>query len=138
SIALSMQALFPPVRHIPRPFWTVFAFAIYTAIDVAGREHIIGYWVAFWFIILFEEHMIFRRNTVNYIPLSSLLLIFFSVPSGCSVAGAVVGMAQVWHIGPIASKFGHFGGDVGFELADLIFGMLYTGLRYLEIKKFGR
>lgn len=34
----------------------------------------------------------------------------------CGVAGAVVGMAQVWYIGPIASKLGPFGGDLGFEV----------------------
>ncbi|KIJ40829.1 hypothetical protein M422DRAFT_209731, partial [Sphaerobolus stellatus SS14] len=132
STALSMQALLPPFRQVYRPFWVIITFAMYTAIGVAGREHIVDILnnflsiATFWFIIVFEEHMIFRRkhgllggydvevyDTPSKLPIGIAAI----VTSCCSVAGAVVGMAQIWYVGPIAAKFGGFGGDVGFELA---------------------
>lgn len=61
----------------------------------------------------------------------------FSTASVCSIAGAVLGMAQVWYVGPIAAKIG-LGGDIGFELAAIITAFVYPPLRYWEIKKFGR
>ncbi|KIJ48631.1 hypothetical protein M422DRAFT_162232, partial [Sphaerobolus stellatus SS14] len=156
-ISLSMQTLLPSFKSIPQPFWVVLSFALYTAIGVAGREHIVeilnnflailGYWVAFWFIIVFEEHMIFRRedgvlggydveiyDTPSKLPVGIAAI----VTSLAAVAGAVVGMAQVWYIGPVAAKFGPLGGDVGFELAAAIAAVVYPGLRYLEIRKLGR
>jgi purine-cytosine permease-like protein len=39
STALSMQALIPPFRHVPRAFFTVIAFVISTVAGVAGRAH---------------------------------------------------------------------------------------------------
>jgi purine-cytosine permease-like protein len=35
----------------------------------------------------------------------------------CGVAGAVVGMGQVYYTGPIAKKIGMFGADLGFEVS---------------------
>jgi len=157
SAGLAMQALIPPFRHIPRAFFTLLAFVIYTVAGVAGREHfstilsnflsILGYWVAFWIVIVLEEHIIFRRpsgmlggynmaayDTPKLLPIG-IAAIFASC---CSVAGAVVGMAQVWYIGPIAAKLGPFGGDLGFELAAAFGAIVFPPLRYWEIKKFGR
>ena len=56
------------------------------------------------------------------------------------VFGAVMGMAQVWFIGPIGKLIGlpMFGGDVGFPLAFAFAGISYIGLRMVEKKKFGR
>lgn len=56
------------------------------------------------------------------------------------VFGGIMGMAQVWFIGPIGKKIGDpaYGGDVGFELA---FGFSFTSyciFRYFEKKHFGR
>ena len=39
SAGLAMQALIPPFRRIPRAFFTLLAFVIYTVAGVAGREH---------------------------------------------------------------------------------------------------
>ncbi|CAI5757375.1 unnamed protein product [Candida verbasci] len=53
--------------------------------------------------------------------------------------GAVVGMAQTYWIGPIARKIGgEYGGDVAMWLCMGFSGLVYPGLRYLELKKFGR
>ena len=56
------------------------------------------------------------------------------------VFGAVMGMAQVWFIGPVGKKIGlpEFGGDVGFELAFAFAMISYLGMRTVELKYFGR
>ena len=55
------------------------------------------------------------------------------------VAGAVLGMSQVWYIGVLAKKIEpEFGGDIGFELAAAFAGTVYPIARYIEKKKFGR
>lgn len=58
--------------------------------------------------------------------------------SACSVAGAILGMAQVWYIGPLAARLAPLGGDICFELAAGIAALLYPPMRYLEIQIFGR
>lgn len=103
---------------------------------------ILSYWTAFFIVIIAEEHFIFRRKgglvsgydleayedisrSDKLISQTSFGLIrCFRLPLGaagifagcCGVAGAVVGMAQVWYIGPIGGKLGPFGGDLGFEV----------------------
>lgn len=55
------------------------------------------------------------------------------------VAGAVVGMAETYYIGPIAKDIAMpFGGDLGFELAAAFAGVTYPPLRWLEIRMTGR
>lgn len=54
------------------------------------------------------------------------------------VAGAVLGMNQVYFRGPLAAKIGDYGGDIGFWLAMGFSGAVYPVLRYFELKKFGR
>lgn len=157
SAGLSMQTLIPPFRRVPRAFFTILAFIIYTVAGVAGRQHfstilnnflaILGYWVAFWVVIVAEEHFIFRRrggilggydlkvyDSPQELPVGAAA-VFASL---CAIAGAVVSMAQVWYIGPIARKLGPFGGDMGFEFAAVFAAVIYPPLRYLEIKKYGR
>lgn len=43
--------------------------------------------------------------------------------AGCfGVAGAVVGMSEVWYTGPLAKKaWAEFGADLGFEVGEDIF-----------------
>ena len=102
---------------------------------------ILSYWTASFIVIVAEEHFIFRRKgglvpgydleayedisrSIKLVSRSSLRLTRFRLPLGaagifagcCGVAGAVVGMAQVWYIGPIGAKLGPFGGDLGFEV----------------------
>ena len=56
------------------------------------------------------------------------------------VFGAVMGMAQVWFIGPIGRKIGTpgYGGDVGFELAFGFAALSFLLFRWLEKRQFGR
>ncbi|THH15143.1 hypothetical protein EW146_g5289 [Bondarzewia mesenterica] len=132
SAGLSIQALGRPFALVPRFFWTFICFVIYTVAGVAGREHfseilsnflsILSYWTAFFVVIVAEEHFVFRRGKAGYnlddwdspgrLPLGVA-----GILAGCfGVAGAVVGMAEVWYIGPLGKMAGTlYGADLGFE-----------------------
>jgi purine-cytosine permease-like protein len=111
--------------------WTVLVFVIYTVAGVAGREHfseilsnflaILGYWIAFFVAILLEEHYLFRRaggplggyDFTAYDDARRLPVGIAGVLACCfGVAGAVVGMAEVWYTGPLGKMIGPFGGDM--------------------------
>ncbi|KAI8066400.1 permease for cytosine/purines, uracil, thiamine, allantoin-domain-containing protein [Gongronella butleri] len=154
SAALSIQALGKPFQRIPRFLWTVLVAILYTVAGIAGRESfsailsnllsILSYWVAFFAVIVAEEHFIFRRNDGynldDYATPSKLPKGYAAIFAGCcGVAGAVVGMAQVYYTGPIAKLIGdEFGADLGFELAAGFAAITYPPLRYLEKKHYGR
>ncbi|KAJ7069585.1 purine-cytosine permease [Mycena amicta] len=158
SAALSIQALGRPFAKVPRFFWTLIIFIAYTVAGVAGREHfaeilsnflsILSYWTAFFIIIVAEEHFLFRRwggllggyNLDDWDSPSKLPLGIAGVLAGCcGVAGAVVGMAEVWYTGPIGAAAGaEFGADLGFELAAAFAGVTFPIFRWLEIRFTGR
>lgn len=52
----------------------------------------------------------------------------------CSIALIVPSMHQAWFTGPIAEVTG----DIGFEIAFVVAGVLYFPFRYLEIRWMGR
>ncbi|KAG1736972.1 permease for cytosine/purines, uracil, thiamine, allantoin-domain-containing protein [Suillus lakei] len=158
STGLSIQALGRPFAIIPRFFWVFLAFVIYTVAGVAGREHfsailsnflsILSYWTAFFIVIVAEEHFIFRRKNG---PLGGYNLYDYDTPSKLppgiagilamclGIAGAVVGMSEVWYTGPLGKMAGAtYGADLGFELAAAFSAVTYPPLRALEIKLTGR
>lgn len=47
-------------------------------------------------------------------------------------------MSQTWYIGPIAQKFGPFGGDVGIFLSFAFTVVVYFPARWYEKKISGR
>ncbi|KII93075.1 hypothetical protein PLICRDRAFT_101790 [Plicaturopsis crispa FD-325 SS-3] len=122
---------------------------------------ILSYWTAFFIVIVAEEHFIFRRSAGGYeedvkvrrragrmggynlddwdSP-TKLPMGFAGIIAGCfGVAGAVVGMAEVWYIGPLGKLAGtEFGADLGFELAAGFAAVAYAPLRWLEIRLTGR
>ncbi|KAH7913882.1 permease for cytosine/purines, uracil, thiamine, allantoin-domain-containing protein [Hygrophoropsis aurantiaca] len=158
STGLSIQALGRPFALIPRFFWTLLAFVIYTVAGVAGREHfstilsnflsILSYWTAFFIVIVAEEHFIFRRkngplggyNLDDYDTPSRLPIGIAGILAGAfGVAGAIVGMAEVWYIGPLGKMAGEaYGADLGFELAAGFAGVTYPIFRAVEIRLTGR
>jgi purine-cytosine permease-like protein len=91
------------------------------------------------------EHVVFKRGLSGYdvrIYTKQALL-----PPGYAalgafafgVAGAVLGMAQVWFVGPIGKQVGTaFGGDIGFELAFGFAAVSYLVLRTWEVRVFRR
>ena len=76
----------------------------------------------------------------KYNTLSALPVGFAAFGATCAgAAGAVIGMAQVWWIGPVAKAIEpKFGADIGFELAFAFAGITYPFFRYLELKFAGK
>lgn len=72
----------------------------------------------------------FNKLTNGYASTASFVI---------GAVGAAVGMAQTYWIGPIARRIGgEFGGDIAMWLCMGFSGVAYPGLRYLELKKFGK
>lgn len=139
SSGVDFQILGRYAAKVPRFIWNTFGVVVYTVCALAGRDSLsviftnflalMGYWVAIWIAITLEEHLIFRRhrgyswtawNDRSKLPLGAAALLAFLV----GWAGAILCMAQVWYIGPIAKTVGEFGADVSF----LSFFIWRTGL----------
>lgn len=154
SLGLSAQTVWSGFHRVPRIVWTIIGCGVSVAIAIPAYYEfssvmtnfmdLIGYWLAFYSAIALSEHYIYRGGLRNYNAEDyndkSKLPIGLAALFGCccGVAGAVVGMNQVWYIGPLARKIGEFGGDIGFELS---FGFAFVGFnltRWAELKYFGR
>ena len=101
--------------------------------------------VVFWIVITLEEEFIFRRrmkptfiwsdwDKPHKLPIGLAALAAFCV----GWTGAVLCMAQVYFIGPIAKQVGDYGADMGNYVGFAWTALVYPPLRYLELKKFGR
>ncbi|KAL9117856.1 MAG: hypothetical protein Q9187_005602, partial [Circinaria calcarea] len=105
-----------------------------------------GYWLAIYEGVSLTEHFLFKRgfrgyDLVIYATPSLLPPGIAAILAFCfGVFGAVMGMAQVWFVGPIGKKIGNplFGGDVGFPLAFGFSACSYALLRFVERRRFGR
>lgn len=105
-----------------------------------------GYWLAIYEGIALVEHFVFRRGIGGYRPdqydqPSALPPGIAAVAAFCiGVVGMVMGMSQVWFVGPIAIHVGEppYGGDIGFELAFGFAALSYLGFRALEKRYFKR
>lgn len=237
SSALSFQLLDDLCyRYLPRWFIAIIIFAITLICSLVGKDHfseilsnflpMLGYWISIYFILLFEENVIFRSSPLkklfrkelygeigegtddeeNQIKKETPLKNIYDYESGtvmdtagdnktsslnehdsdsidthcskekkrgvppcsttdsvpyynfdawndyliltngfassfafcCGVAGAVVGMNQVYYRGPIASYIGEYGGDIGNFLAIGFAGVTYPACRYIELRLFGK
>lgn len=127
SSGIDAQILGRWAGAIPRVIWNTVGVVIYTICALAGRAHLaeiftnflalMGYWVSVWIAITLEEHLIFRRqtgfkweiwNSKKKLPLGIAAFTAFVV----GWIGAIMCMAQVWYIGPIAKQVGTYGADV--------------------------
>ncbi|KAL3474207.1 permease for cytosine/purines, uracil, thiamine, allantoin-domain-containing protein [Aspergillus californicus] len=158
SAGVDFQVLGRYAEKVPRVIWNILGVIIYTICALAGRSHLaeiftnflalMGYWVAIWIAIILEERFIFRARrgstggAYNWAiwdepskhPIGIAALIAFLV----GWAGAILCMAQVWYIGPLAGLVGDYGGDMGNYVGFSWAAVVYPPLRYLERKKFGR
>lgn len=154
SSGLSLQLLGHYFHAVPRFLWS-FLFALVVAIlAIAGQQHLstivsnfvslLGYWTISFTLVLFIEDAYFRRhegyNLLAWDQPSKLPLGIAGVTALLAgyLAGGVPGMAQTWYIGPIAQKFGPFGGDVGIYLSAAITLLVYPIARTVEKKRTGR
>ena len=129
SSGIDFQVLGRTAQKVPRFVWNTFGVIIYTVCALAGRGHLsgiftnflalMGYWLAIWIAIIVEEQVIFRKrdgydwtiwNQQKKLPVGIAAFIAFLV----GWAGAILCMAQVWYIGPIARQVGENGADVCF------------------------
>ena len=155
STALTCQVLGRYAKAIPRWVWCVIITLIELVCSVAGRDHlfnifenflpIMSYWVCPWLTIALEEHLLFHVlrgvpfdwtawEYKKRLPVGAAAL--FALLAGW--AGAIIGMSQVWYQGPVASKVGGIGGDIGAWMAIAFASVTYPPLRSLELNKFGR
>lgn len=98
---------------------------------------LIGYWASAYGAIILLEHFIFRRNNFASYDIAQwnqprqLPTGIAALAAGAmSVALIVPCMDQVWFVGPIAEHTG----DIGFEVAFVISGIMYIPFRWLEIR----
>jgi len=155
SVSLSMQVMARWTEKVPRFVWTLSGTIAYVAIAIPGYSHfetvlenfmlVIAYWLAIYEGVALTEHFLFKRGIQGYKPgiyaTPSLLPPGIAAISAfcIGVAGAVLGMAQVWFTGPIGKRVGGpFGGDVGFELGFAFAAVSYVIFRKIELGKFGR
>ena len=155
AAALTIQVLGRYAKAIPRWVCCVLITLIELICSVAGRNHlfnifenflpIMSYWVCPWLTIAVEEHLIFHKfrdrafdwsawEDKKRLPIGAAALFAWLVGR----AGAIIGMSQVWYQGPVASKVGGYGGDIGAWMSIGFACVTYPPLRYLELKKFGR
>ena len=156
SIALTVQALARWTQRIPRFLWTGVGTGVYIAVAIPGYDHFetvlenfmlfIGYWLAIYEGVALVDHFVFKRGMKGYVaedyddpsrlPPSVAAVFSFCV----GVCGMVLGMSQVWFVGPIALYAGEapFGGDVGFELGFAFAAVTYLCTRPIELRYCGR
>ena len=155
SAALTFQVLGRYTKAIPRWLWCVVITIIELVCSVAGRDHlfnifenflpVMSYWVCPWLTIAGMEHVLFHKlrgvpfdwsawEDKRRLPIGAAALFAFFA----GWAGAIVGMEQIWWQGPIASKIGGYGGDVGTWLSIAFAAVAYPPLRYLELRMVGR
>lgn len=152
SVSLNLQQLFAPLtrgseilKRVPRYAYTILLTALVIPIGIRAAQDffvslenflgLIGYWSAAFVSLLMVEHLWFRAGDCDsYDPaiwndgarlpigvaalVSSVLSFLLVVPS----------MSQIWWTGPIARVTG----DLGFEFAFVVTGLLYVPFRTLE------
>ncbi|KAH6884589.1 permease for cytosine/purines, uracil, thiamine, allantoin-domain-containing protein [Thelonectria olida] len=151
SAALGCQVLGRYGKAIPRWVWSSILTLIGMVLAMAGREHLLvifqnfvalmGYWVMLMIVIVGMEHGLFRGRKAfdwaawedkSYLPVGYAAFAAFLL----GWVGAILGMSQVWYIGPIseAASLADLGMWLGCGFAIVVF----PPLRYLELKVVGR
>lgn len=154
SSGVDFQILGRAFSKVPRVVWNTTGVVIYTVCALAGRNNLaiiftnflalMGYWVAIWVAILLEEYFFFRKGAKGYdwtvwdqrnrLPVGIAALVAFLI----GWVGAILCMAQVWYIGPIAKLVGEYGADMGNYVGFCWAALIYPPLRWLEQKKLDR
>lgn len=153
SAALGCQMLGRYPKMVPRWCWTCVIVLIYFICALAGREQLfiifqnflalIGYWLATFVAVVFEEHVIFRRKMgfdwtawedPSRLPIGFAALTAFLI----GWAGCIISMYQVYYTGPVALAVGATPADIGIWVGSAFTLITFSGLRFLELKFIGR
>lgn len=154
SSGLSLQLLGHWFHAVPRFIWSFLVALVIAVLAIAGKDHLstivsnfvslLGYWTVSFTLILLIEDKWFRRfegynlsawDQPGKLPWGAAAVMALLVGY---LAGGVTGMSQTWYIGPIARKFGAYGGDVGIFLSAAFTIVTYLPLRTLEKRMTGR
>ncbi|KAF9048223.1 hypothetical protein BDZ89DRAFT_1057799 [Hymenopellis radicata] len=151
SFSLNVQVFIPILYLVPRYVFSIIATAVVLPIAIVGAHKfydtlvnflgLIGYWASAFVAVILVEHFVFRRNDPSAYDIRSWNKPR-ELPWGIAALAASIGcfglvvpcMEQTWFVGPI----GKTTGDIGFEVAFFLAGLLYYPLRKLEIKYQGR
>ncbi|EFI27075.1 cytosine-purine permease [Coprinopsis cinerea okayama7 len=145
SITVIWQACVPRFSAIPRYVFAIVSTGIVIGLAIPGATRfydtltnllgLVGYWAAAFIAIVLIEHLHFRKNDpYNYdgaawnVPNKLPLGIAAVAAVVCSFGLVVPCMNQTWYTGPIAKMTG----DIGFEIAIVLTGMLYFPFRSVE------
>ena len=153
AAALGCQVLGRYGKMVPRYLWVCAIVLVYFVCAIAGRDHLfvifqnflalMGYWVVMFISIVLQEHLIFRQTrgfdwsaweNKDYLPVGAAALTAFLF----GWAGAVIGMSQVWYVGPVAKLVGGGGADIGIWLGMGFSLLTFPPLRYLELRRLGK
>lgn len=139
-------------QKLPRWIWVVILAMVQLICGIAGRTQLLiiftnflalmAYWLTFMICIFAEEQLIFKprlpaldwdawsdpqRTPIGLAALVSFLL---------GWVGAVLGMYQVYFVGPLASASG--GADVGLWVGCGLTLLTFPPMRWVELKRFCR
>ncbi|KAF4503604.1 TPN1 Pyridoxine transporter [Fusarium agapanthi] len=151
SASLGCQVLGRYTKAVPRWAWSTVMSVITLVLAMAGRESLfvifqnfvslMGYWVMLMICIVMEEHWFFRGRQgfdwaawedKNYLPVGLAALASFII----GWVGAIVGMSQVWYIGPVSKAASN--ADLGMWLGCGFAIIIFPVLRYFELKIYKR
>ncbi|KAJ6021822.1 Permease cytosine/purine uracil thiamine allantoin [Penicillium herquei] len=153
STGVDFQILGRYAERVPRVIWNTVGVIIYTVCALAGRSHLsdiftnflalMGYWVAIWFAIILEEFFLFRfKSGYNWASWNDRKKLPIGLASFTAFVvgwvGAVLCMAQVWYIGPLAKLVSSEGADMGNYVGFTWALVVYPPLRYIEKRYVGR
>jgi NCS1 nucleoside transporter family len=155
SAAISCQQFSRPFARVPRFLWVLVCFAAILGLAIGGREQLsvylqnflslLGYWTTQYFVILFSEHVIFRRasfanydldawNDPSRLPLGIAAGFAFAI----GIIAWIMGMVETWYVGPLGKLIGSTGGDIANELTFAITALVYIPARFVEKRLVGR
>ena len=154
SSGISLQLLGNYFHAIPRFIWSFLVALVVAILAIAGQESLstivsnfvslLGYWtVSFTLILLIEDKIFRRKEGYNLWSWDQPHKLPWGVAAVLALlagylAGGLPGMAQTWYKGPIALKFGPYGGDVGIYLSGAITLLVYPIARTIERRMTGR
>ncbi|KAI0089670.1 NCS cytosine-purine permease [Irpex rosettiformis] len=147
SVCLNFQIFMPFLVPVPRYVFSILVTAIIIPLSIVGATKfydtltnflgLIGYWASAFAAVILVEHFVIRKGRfeaydLRYWNSPSKLPTGLAALGACILACGVVvpSMDQVWFVGPIARHTG----DIGFELAFAATALLYSPLRYLELR----